>query len=118
MRAFADWMIHEMNKNHGFNTGVVVVQPIEQGLVKTLNDQDGLYTLYLNGIKNGLAVSEHQIIDCIQRAINPYKEYSAYLSIAENPDLRYVISNTTEAGIAYQKANKLTDSPQKSFPGT
>ncbi|WP_297696095.1 tagaturonate reductase [uncultured Eudoraea sp.] len=117
LRAFADWMIHEMNKNPGFNTGVVVVQPIEQGLVKTLNDQDGLYTLYLNGIKNGLAVSEHQIIDCIQRAINPYKEYSAYLSIAENPDLRFVISNTTEAGIAYHKADKLADSPQKSFPG-
>lgn len=117
LRAFADWMIHVMNKNAGFNAGVVVIQPIEQGLVNILNDQDGLYTLYLNGIKNGLAVSEHQIIDCIQRAINPYKEYSAYLSIAKNPDLRFVISNTTEAGIAYNKADKLADSPQKSFPG-
>lgn len=117
LRAFSDWMIHEMNKIVNFNAGVVVIQPIEQGLVNILNDQDGLYTLYLNGIKNGLPVSEHQIIDCIQRAINPYKKYSAYLSIAENPDLRFVISNTTEAGIAYNKADKLTDSPQKSFPG-
>lgn len=117
LRAFADWMIHEMNKNTSFNAGVVVIQPIEQGLVQTLNDQDGLYTLYLNGIKNGLAVSEHQIIDCVQRAINPYKEYSAFLAIAENPDLRFVISNTTEAGIAYHKADKLGDSPQKSYPG-
>ena len=56
LRAFADWMIHEMNKNTSFNAGVVVIQPIEQGLVQTLNDQNGLYTLYLNGIKNGLAV--------------------------------------------------------------
>ena len=117
LRAFTDWMIQEMNKNAGFDTGVVVIQPIEQGLVKILNDQDGLYTLYLNGIKNGLAVSEHEIIDCIQRAINPYQEYSAFLAIAENPDLRFVISNTTEAGIAHHKADKLADSPQKSFPG-
>ena len=64
LRAFADWMIHEMNKIAGFNAGVVVIQPIKQGLIKILNDQDGLYTLYLNGIKNGRAVSEHQIIDC------------------------------------------------------
>ena len=117
LRAFADWMIHEMNKIAGFNAGVVVIQPIKQGLIKILNDQDGLYTLYLNGIKNGRAVSEHQIIDCIQRAINPYQEYSAFLAIAENPDLRFVISNTTEAGIAYHKADKLGDSPQKSYPG-
>ncbi len=117
LRAFADWMIHEMNKIAGFNAGVVVIQPIKQGLIKILNDQDGLYTLYLNGIKNGRAVSEHQIIDCIQRAINPYQEYSAFLAIAENPDLRFVISNTTEAGIAYHKGDKLGDSPQKSYPG-
>ncbi|WP_420603024.1 tagaturonate reductase [Flagellimonas sp.] len=117
LRAFADWMIHEMNKKAHFNSGVVVVQPIEQGLVKTLNEQDGLYTLYLNGIKNNTAISEHQIIDCIQRGINPYENYSSYLAIAENPDLRFVISNTTEAGIAYNSVDKLDDKPQSSFPG-
>lgn len=117
LRAFADWMIHEMNNITGFDAGVVVIQPIAQGLVKILNDQNGLYTLYLNGIKNGLPVSEHQIIDCIQRAIDPYQEYSTFLAIAENTHLRFFISNTTEAGIAYSKTDKLADSPQKSFPG-
>ncbi|MGB5666891.1 MAG: tagaturonate reductase, partial [Maribacter sp.] len=100
LRAFADWMVQEMNQKATFDAGVVVVQPIDQGMVKMLNDQDGLYTLYLNGIKEGKAVSEHQIIDCIQRGINPYEDYSGYLANAENPDLRFVISNTTEAGIA------------------
>lgn len=117
LRAFADWMIHQMNNKAGFNAGVVVVQPINQGLVKMLNDQDGLYTLYLNGIKNGKAISEHQIIDCIQRGINPYEEFDSYLANAENPDLRFVISNTTEAGIAYEAKDRLNDTPQKSFPG-
>ena len=117
LRAFANWMIHEMNKKANFDGGVVVVQPIDQGLVKMLNDQDGLYTLYLNGIKNGTAISEHQIIDCIQRSINPYKNNEAYLANAENPELRFVISNTTESGISYNEKDKLTDAPQSSFPG-
>ncbi|TYA74678.1 tagaturonate reductase [Seonamhaeicola marinus] len=117
LRAFANWMIHEMNKKAGFDAGVTVVQPIDQGLVKMLNDQDGLYTLYLNGIKNGEAISEHEIIDCIQKGINPYDNPSDYLALGENPDLRFVISNTTEAGIAYNADDKLDDAPQLSFPG-
>ena len=117
LRAFANWMIHEMNKKANFDAGVVVVQPIEQGLVKMLNDQDCLYTLYLNGIKNGEVLSEHEVIDCIQRGINPYENYTDYLANSENPDLRFVISNTTEAGIAYYADDKLEDAPQKSFPG-
>ncbi|MEX0315915.1 MAG: tagaturonate reductase [Allomuricauda sp.] len=117
LRAFVDWMIHEMNKKTDFNAGVVVVQPIEKGLIKTLNDQDGLYTLYLNGIKNGESISEHQVIDCIQRGIDPYDNYSDYLALAENPGIRFVVSNTTEAGIAYNAEDKLDDSPPSSFPG-
>jgi len=117
LRAFADWMIQQMNQKATFDAGVVVVQPIDQGMVKVLNDQDGLYTLYLNGIKDGKAVSEQQIIDCIQRGINPYEDYAGYLANAENPDLRFIISNTTEAGIAYNKTDILDDAPQKSFPG-
>ncbi len=116
LRAFANWMIHEMNKKAGFDGGVVAIQPINQGLIKMLNDQDGLYTLYLNGIKNGKAISEHEIIDCIQRGINPYEHYNAYLALADNPELRFVISNTTEAGIAYNENDRLNDSPPSSFP--
>ncbi len=117
LRAFANWMIHEMNKKANFDAGVVVVQPIDQGLIKLLNDQDCLYTLYLNGIKNGEVLSENEVIDCIQRGINPYENYADYLTNAENPDLRFVISNTTEAGISYNANDKLDDAPQSSFPG-
>ncbi len=117
LRAFANWMIHEMNKKADFDAGVVAIQPIDQGLIKMLNDQDGLYTLYLNGIKNGKAISEHEIIDCIQRGINPYANPAKYLATAENPDLRFVISNTTEAGISYNADDKLDDAPQSSYPG-
>lgn len=56
MRAFVDWQIHTMNQKTDFNGGVVVVQPLANGLAEMLNDQDGLYTLYLQGIKDGAAV--------------------------------------------------------------
>ena len=117
LRAFANWMIHEMNKRVNFDAGVVIVQPINQGLIKTLNEQDGLYTLYLNGIRNGKAISEHEIIDCILRGVNPYENHADYLAIAKNPDLRFMISNTTEAGIEYNPDDKLNNTPQSSFPG-
>ncbi|MEZ4776262.1 MAG: tagaturonate reductase [Bacteroidia bacterium] len=117
LRAFVDWIIHRMNQQLNFQSGVSVVQPIAQGMTDMLSAQDGLYTLYLNGIKNGTAVSEHEVIDCIQRAVNPYTDFVAYLAEAENPDLRFIFSNTTEAGIAFNAEDQLTDAPPASFPG-
>ena len=117
LRAFANWMIHEMNHKANFDAGAVVIQPIANGLIKTLNEQDGLYTLYMNGINNGEVLSERKVVDCIQRGINPYEDYDAYLANAQNPNLRFVISNTTEAGISYNPEDNLEDAPQASFPG-
>ncbi|AFM40187.1 mannitol-1-phosphate/altronate dehydrogenase [Desulfosporosinus acidiphilus SJ4] len=117
LRAFVDWQIDIMNKSVGFGGSVIVVQPIEQGLVDKLNDQDGLYTLYLQGIKEGKAVKEHSVINSISRGINPYTQYNEYLQAAEKPELRFIISNTTESGIAFEENDQLTDAPQKSYPG-
>lgn len=117
LRAFADWMIDKMNKETDFKGSIVVVQPIENGLVNKLNEQDGLYTLYSTGIKDEKALREHSVIEAISRGVNPYSEYDKYLEVAKNPDLRFVISNTTEAGIAFDENDKLYDRPQNSFPG-
>jgi len=117
LRAFTDWMIDKMNKEIDFDGGIVVVQPLESGLINMLNEQNGLYTLYLNGIKDNKAIREHNIIESISRGINPYSDYDEYLDMAKNPDLRFIISNTTEAGIAFDENDKLEDRPQKSFPG-
>ncbi|MDR4949813.1 tagaturonate reductase [Neobacillus cucumis] len=118
LRAFADWIIDKMNKETNFNGSVVVVQPREHGTtIHKLNEQDGLFTLYLQGIKNKQAVREHSVINCISRGINTYTDYSQYLELAENPELRFIISNTTEAGIYFEENDKLEDQPQKSYPG-
>ncbi|OLS41076.1 tagaturonate reductase [Bacillus sp. MRMR6] len=116
LRAFVDWQVDELNKKADFNGSVVVVQPLEFGLVDKLNEQDGLYTLYLQGMKEGKAVREHTLIDCISRGLNIYSQYDEYLELAENPELRFIFSNTTEAGIAFDENDRLEDRPAKSFP--
>ena len=117
LRAFVDWQIDKMNKEAGFNGSVVVVHPTENGCVDKLNEQDGLYTLYLQGMNNGEPIKEHNVINSISRGISPYTQYDEFLKVAENPKLRFVFSNTTEAGIAFEKNDILSDRPQKSFPG-
>jgi tagaturonate reductase len=117
LRAFTDWIIDKMNKELNFNSGVLVVQPLDGNLGEKLNEQDGLYTLYMNGIKNGQAVSEKEVINSVTRVLNTYNQYDEYLNSAENPELRFLISNTTEAGIALNENDKLEDRPQISYPG-
>ena len=117
LRAFVDWMFYELNKKANFNGSVVVVQPIDKGMVNMLNEQDGLYTLYLRGLKNGKPESTYETIDVISHGINPYEDFQAYLQTAEGDDMRYVISNTTEAGITFDENDQPTDTPPNSFPG-
>lgn len=117
LRGFVDWMIHKLNEQNLFNGRVAVVQPIAQGLTPMLNEQDGLYTLLLRGIQNGQIVEEKDIISSISRGINPYEDFAAYLGLAGNPELRFVISNTTEAGIAYSAEDRYDDAPPATFPG-
>jgi tagaturonate reductase len=116
LRCFVDWMFHQLNKKAGFNGSVVVVQPIDKGMVNMLNEQDGLYTIYLRGLRNGKAESTHEVIDVISRGINAYENFDAYLKTAEQPEMRFVISNTTEAGISFDDSDKSTDTPPNSFP--
>jgi tagaturonate reductase len=117
LRAFTDWIVNHMNREIGFNAGIDVIQPLPQGMVDRLNEQQGLYHVYLKGIKDGQPVKEYTLIDCINRGINPYTDYETYESAFLNPEMRFVFSNTTEAGIAMDDSDKLDMKPQRSFPG-
>ncbi len=117
LRAFIDWIVDSMNKKANFNAGVVVVQPMPFGRVKELSEADGLYTLYLQGINNGQTVKTHQVIDCLEDFINPFTEYQKYLDYAKSEDLEYIISNTTEAGIAFDPNDTDFTKTPNSFPG-
>lgn len=117
LRGFVDWMIHELNRQELFEGKVVIVQPLSSGMVDMINKQDGLYTLFLRGIQNGEIVRNKSLISSVSRGINPYTEFDEYLKCAENPELRVIISNTTEAGIAYNPDDRFQDSPPASYPG-
>lgn len=117
LRAFIDWIIWKTNQKTDFGASVVVVQPIPNGLVDVLNEQDGLYHLNLQGLQDGEPVNSIDMIDVISRGVNPYRDFGEYLKLAEQPGMRFVISNTTEAGIAFDPACKFEDAPASSYPG-
>lgn len=117
LRGFVDWMIDRLNKEADFDGGVVVVQPLAQGLIPMINEQDGLYTLYLRGLQDGQKVEETRVVDCITRGINPFENTDEFFECASNPELRYIISNTTEAGIEYKPNQNSDDFAGLTFPG-
>lgn len=116
LRAFVDWMIHEMNQKGLFKGQVVVVQPIAEGMAGIINEQNGLFTLLLRGLQDSKPVEETAIISSISRGLNPYTQWDEVLQCAEDPSVEFVVSNTTEAGIAYDSADRPEMTPPGSFP--
>ncbi|MBD8490579.1 tagaturonate reductase [Echinicola sp. CAU 1574] len=117
LRGFVDWIIDIMNEKTEFNGDVQVIQPIANGMGDLINQQDGLYHVQLSGIQKGIAKEETRMITCVRGVINPYEDYESYLKLADNPDLRFIISNTTEAGISYNPSDDQKDKISDSFPG-
>ncbi len=117
LRGFVDWMVHQLNKQELFDGSVVVVQPLANGLVDALNAQDGLFTHILRGMVDGKLVEDTEVIGSIRRGINPFTDFEGYLATARNPDLRFIVSNTTEAGIACHPDDRIDAKPPISFPG-
>ena len=117
LRAFIDWQIDVLNEKTDFNGDVMMFQPLGRGMGDMINAQNGFYTTVLRGIENGKEVEQLRKITSVRGCINPYSDYEDYIKQADNPDLRFVFSNTTEAGIVYDETVKLEDKPQSSFPG-
>ncbi|VXC61813.1 altronate oxidoreductase, NAD-dependent [Enterobacterales bacterium 8AC] len=117
LRAFIDWQIDLLNEHTELNAGVVVVRPIDSDQPPSLNTQDGLYTTIIRGLnEQGEAVCEPRLIRSINREVNVYQDYAGYLALARDPAMRFVFSNTTEAGITYLPQDRFADAPAASFP--
>ena len=119
LRAFANYWFDVSNERAGWNGKCVLVQPIAPGLAQLINQQEGLYTLYLRGRENGEKVDAKRVISSVSRCLNPYEKegFEAMMAVAVSDDLEYVVSNTTEAGIVYDPDCNLDDAPAASFPG-
>ncbi|MBD5203164.1 MAG: tagaturonate reductase [Bacteroides sp.] len=118
LRAFVDWIIQNMNDKTDFNSQVVVLQGTRQAFVQNmLASQDFLYHVNLQGRLDGEVVNSYDRINVISRGINPFDHFDSYLALAEQPLMRFIISNTTEAGIAFDPECHLADRPAESYPG-
>lgn len=113
LRGFADWMLQAVNEKTDFAGKVCVVQPIKDGMCDMLMKQNCEYTHICRG-SEGVDVKR---IDVISRCVKPYDDFDEYIALAENADFRFVISNTTEAGIAFDAEDRITDRPANTFPG-
>ena len=112
LRGFADWMLQKVNEKTDFGGSVVVVQPIKDGMCDRLSAQNCVYTHLCRGVE-GVDVQKN---DVISRCVKPYDDFDEYIKLAENPSFRFIISNTTEAGICFSDKDKATDRPANTFP--
>lgn len=118
LRGFVDWMLYRSNRKGLFNGSVAVTQPRPSGKphIDQLKAQQGLYTLFVRGLQEGRKVEEKEVVSVFSHMINPYEEWETFLALAESPDLEFVVSNTTEAGLSYQTAEWNPHEPAASFP--
>ena len=117
LRGFVDYCIQTLNEKTSFHGKVDVIQPLPNGMIEQLKNQTGKYHLFQEGVIAGKNIREKQQINCIDQMVNPYKEFDHYLGLAENENLSFVFSNTTEAGIAREPSDIFEARPPQSFPG-
>ena len=121
LRAFVDYFYDIANEKAGYNGKVKLVQPIGNfpQMADWINEQEGLYTLYLRGSEKGQKVDAKRVISCVSDCVCPYIDgkWDEVLALARSEDLETVVSNTTEAGIAYTQGDSAFDQvPPNSFP--
>lgn len=116
LRAFADWLIDKLNDADLFHGSVVLCQPLNAGMAEQINKQNGVYTVLMRGVEDGKTVEKADVVTSVSRCINPYADYAEFLNLGRAESLQIIISNTTEAGIAYHEGDKPDDRPPFSYP--
>lgn len=117
LRAFVDWMVNRLNREGYFKGSVVAIQPISQGLAPMINEQDGCYTVLLRGLENGEVREVKEVVTAISRCLNSYTEWELVKECAASPEMEFVISNTTEAGIVFDEKDRMDNKPPETYPG-
>ncbi len=117
LRAFVDYMLDIANEKAGFDGGVALVKPIPMGSLQSFHEQDGRYTVLLRGLEDGHPVEKTRLVTCVSDAVDAYAQYDRYAAYARDPNLRFVVSNTTEAGIVLDETDRLELCPPNTYPG-
>ena len=117
LRAFVDYFFDLANERGGFNGKIVVVTPNSGRNIPRFEAQDCLYTLYLRGVENGRTVEQRRLISVISRCLSGPDQFDEILKCALNPELQFVVSNTTEAGITFRDTDSLDAIGSAAYPG-
>ncbi len=115
LRALPDYFIDKANKQGIFNGRVVIVKTTSSDS-SAFDKQDGLYTICVRGVENGKTVEENIVNASVSRVLSANTEWKRILECAHNPEIKIIISNTTEVGIQLTDDN-INDDPPTSFPG-
>lgn len=117
LRAFVDYMIDIANEKGEFDGDIVLVKPIEFGTLERFHDQECQYTVQLRGIVDGEPKRINRIVTSVADVVDAYNEYEKYAAFARLDTLRFIVSNTTEAGIVYDETDRFESNPPKTYPG-
>lgn len=117
LRAFVDYFVDIANEQGVFDGDIVLVKPIQAGSLERFKTQDCQYTVSLRGVVDSEPKIINRLVTSIADAVDPYEEYSKYSEYARSESLRFIVSNTTEAGIVYDESDRIEDNPPKTFPG-
>lgn len=118
IRGFADLMIDIANEEGVFDGDIVIVKPtMSPGDLTIFKKQDFMYTVLLKGIENGKEKKLSHVVKSITDVVHPYLEYDKYAELAKLETLRFVLSNTTEAGIVYDDRDSIDMKPPMTYPG-
>lgn len=117
LRAFVDYMFDICNEKGLFDGNIVLVKPIEYGSLEEFHKQDFRYTVSLRGVVDGEPKVQNRIVTSVADAVASVEEYERYMEYAGLDTLRYIVSNTTEAGIVFDDIDRLEYNPPRTFPG-
>lgn len=117
LRGFFDYIIDEINEKTDLDAGIVIVKSTNSEQISCINQQDGLYHLWVRGLnQNKEEVEEKRLISSVNREVSAYKQYQDFLNLAHQSEMRFIISNTTEAGISYDDKDEYDARPAHSYP--
>jgi tagaturonate reductase len=118
LRAFVDYMLDIANEQGRFDGSIVLVKPISFGSLAAFHEQDCRYTVILRGLEDGRKVEKTRLITSVSDAVDAYVEYEKYAAYAKLDTLRYIVSNTTEAGIVLDENDRFELTPPESYPAS
>ena len=118
LTSFFDWMVDQAIKAGKYNGSIALTCPLNyDGKINTLNSQDKLYTVVQRGFKGDTEIFEQDIISVFSKVFNYNAEWDTFMNIAEQESLDVVISNTTEAGLAYKNVSLENVATEGLYPG-